>query len=84
MNFWAVASGIDGEVDRTSIVEAFRSTEDQPSFNGHPFTCDGEQMPDLQGLCAPQQILLAARGVDDFEQLGDWIDVPAVIDAART
>ena len=39
-------------------------TRNRPSFDGHAYTCDGEQVPDLPALCAPQQILVVAQRRD--------------------
>ena len=35
-----------------------------PSFNGHAYTCDGQQVPDLPALCAPQEILVEHKDGD--------------------
>jgi branched-chain amino acid transport system substrate-binding protein len=45
------------DVSRESILDTVRSAVDQPSFWGHPYTCDGEQVAGLPSLCAPQQSL---------------------------
>ena len=81
MNLYAVLDelGPDG-IDREAILEAFRAGEDEPSFNGHAYTCDGQQVPSLPALCAPQQ-LLVVRTADGLEELGDWVDVPAILAA---
>ena len=81
MNLYAVLDelGPDG-IDREAILEAFRGAEDQPSFNGHAYTCDGQQVPSLPALCSPQQ-LLVVRTADGLEELGDWVDVPAILAA---
>ena len=57
-----------------AIVESLRAQEDTPSFMGHPYTCDGEQLAGLPATCSPQQVL--AR-IEDGElvQISDWIDV---------
>lgn len=66
------------DISSERILDGFRSAVDRPSFNGHPFTCDGEQVPSLPALCAPEQILVIRRN-QALEQLTDWIDVPAVL-----
>lgn len=83
MNLYAVLSelGFDGATP-DAITEAFRAAEDRPSFNGHDYTCDGEQIPALPALCSPQQILVR-QGPGGLEQLGDWVDVPAVVAEAE-
>ena len=55
-----------------------RAAVDHPSFNGHNYTCDGKQVPDLPALCAPQEILVEHRD-GTLAQLTDWIDVPALL-----
>jgi branched-chain amino acid transport system substrate-binding protein len=65
--------GPDG-VTADAIVEALRAQEDAPSFMGHPYTCDGEQLAGLPATCSPQQVL--ARIEDGaLVQISDWIDV---------
>lgn len=76
MNLWAVMVELD-EVTPAAIVEALDAKADAPSFMGHNYTCDREQMPGLPAFCSPQQIL--ARLEDgDLVQIGDWIDVGSV------
>lgn len=78
MNLYAVLDelGYDG-TDGDAIAEAFRASVDRPSFNGHAYTCDGEQLPSLPALCSPQQVLVEQTG-GDLVQLGGWVDVPAI------
>jgi branched-chain amino acid transport system substrate-binding protein len=65
-------------ISRADLLELVRSTRNEPSFNGHPYTCDGRQVPDLPALCSPQQILVERRNAT-LEPLTDWIDVPAIL-----
>jgi branched-chain amino acid transport system substrate-binding protein len=80
MNLWSVMAGIDGDVTPTAIADALRAAVDAPSFWGHPFTCDGAQVPGLPALCSPQQTLF--RLPDDsgtiVTETDDWVDVPAL------
>jgi branched-chain amino acid transport system substrate-binding protein len=89
MNLFAVLVGLadsrdgraDGSLDAAAVTGALRAQRDVPSFMGHPYTCDGEQLIGLPAMCSPQQIL--ARLVDGaLEQVGPWIDVGAVYAAA--
>lgn len=66
------------DISPASIVEHLRAQADHPSFTGHPYTCDGQQLPDLPALCAPQQILVQRQG-DRLVPVTGWIDVPAVV-----
>ncbi|MBN2624646.1 MAG: ABC transporter substrate-binding protein, partial [Acidimicrobiales bacterium] len=76
MNLWAVLVELD-DVTPQAISEALGARADEPSFMGHPYTCDQQQLSGLPAMCSPQQIL--AR-IEDGElvQIGDWIDVGAV------
>jgi len=66
------------DITRASLLAKVRSARDHPSFNGHPYTCDGQQVPDLPSLCAPQEILVVHED-GGLRQLTDWIDVPALL-----
>ena len=53
---------------------------DEPNFDGHPYTCDGKQMPGLPALCAPQQVLVELTGPGEFVEVSDgWIDVAELL-----
>jgi branched-chain amino acid transport system substrate-binding protein len=59
-----------------AILEEFRSSADEPSFFGHPYTCDGKQLDGYPAMCAPQQNL--GRLQDGaLVALTDWLDVNA-------
>lgn len=79
MNLYAalVELGPD-DISRSSIVDHLREQKDHPSFTGHAYTCDGQQLPDLPAICAPQQILAQRQG-DKIVPITDWIDVPALV-----
>jgi branched-chain amino acid transport system substrate-binding protein len=80
MNLYAVLREIGGDdVSSATIIERLQAARDVPSYDGHPYTCDGEQIPALPALCAPQQVL--ARVVDGrlTPESDGWIDVPAVL-----
>ncbi len=63
-------------VTSESLIELIRRAEGRESFWGHPYTCDGEQIPGLPSLCAPQQTLFEIPGdsLDDLVYITDWID----------
>ncbi len=84
MNLWAVLSGIEGDLTPAAVTEALRSAKSRPSFWGHAYTCDGQQMPGLPALCAPQQTLfrIPTDGQSPVAATDDWIDVPALMAAA--
>ena len=80
MNLWAILSELGPDATSEDIVAAFRATEEHPSFDGHPYTCDGEQIPDLPSMCAAQQIIAELGPNGEFTEVSDgWIDVPTVL-----
>lgn len=78
MNLWAKLSELGADnITPDAITEAFRTAVDEPSFTGHPYTCDGKQFGTLTAACSPQQIMVHVHnGV--LTQSGDWIDVGAI------
>ncbi|MFZ4518403.1 MAG: ABC transporter substrate-binding protein [Microthrixaceae bacterium] len=82
MNLWAVLSDIGPQATRTQVIDSFRAARDRPSFDGHPYTCDGKQIPALPSLCSPQEVIAELKGRGDFVEASDgWIDVPAIVAA---
>jgi branched-chain amino acid transport system substrate-binding protein len=80
MNVWAALARVDGELTPEAIRAEF-ATPATPSFWGHPYTCDGQQVPGLPALCSPQQSLFSLPDDSgDAVPAGDeWIDVPALV-----
>jgi branched-chain amino acid transport system substrate-binding protein len=75
MNLYAILNELGGDnISSAGILQLARDAVDEPSFWGHPYTCDGQQVPGLPALCAPQQILftIPAAGEDPMELTG-WI-----------
>jgi branched-chain amino acid transport system substrate-binding protein len=68
----------DRATDRPALLRAFRSAVDEPSFMGHPYTCDGRQLPGLPAMCSPQQVIVQKTD-DGLEQRSGWIDVGALV-----
>lgn len=66
--------GADNASSQT-LMELARSAVDRPSFWGHPYTCDGNQVPGLPALCAPQQVLfgIPAAGEPFMAVITEWI-----------
>lgn len=85
MNLYAVLQRL-GADDATpaAIIDAFRTSVDVPSFNGHPYTCATPQVPGLPSLCAPQQVLVEQRDGALVQISDGWIDVPAILGAVAT
>jgi branched-chain amino acid transport system substrate-binding protein len=90
MNLWSVLQGLtDAGADPEAITSAdvtaaMRAAVDAPSFWGHPFTCDGQQIPGLPAICAPQQTLFGLPNDtgDATSAVDEWIDVAALTSEA--
>jgi branched-chain amino acid transport system substrate-binding protein len=81
MNLYVAMKEIGAdELSRDSLLAKFRAARDAPNFMGHPYTCDGDQIPQLPAMCAPQQII-AQRKDGALVQVSEWIDVPALVHA---
>jgi branched-chain amino acid transport system substrate-binding protein len=76
LNLYALLGrlGPDG-VSREAIFDAVRATDGEPSFWGHEYTCDGEQVEGLPSLCAPQQSIFRVDGPGQNITINDeWYD----------
>ncbi len=75
MNLYSLLLDLDGDISSDQLATLAREAIDRPSFWGHPYTCDGNQVPGLPALCAPQQMLF---GVDPtsgtLTSMTGWID----------
>lgn len=85
MNLWSVLDELTSgpsatELTPANVIGFMRATVDRPSFDGHPYTCDGEQIPDLPALCAPQQVLVTIGPGGTFGRRTEgWVDVPGIL-----
>ena len=82
MNLYDVLLELGDDPTPAGVVETFRAARDRPSFDGHPYTCDGRQIPALPSLCASQEVLVQVSGpnADVFTEVSDgWVDVPAIV-----
>jgi branched-chain amino acid transport system substrate-binding protein len=94
MNLYALMTELGGDnIDSDAITELVRDAVDRPSFWGHSYTCDGERIPGLPALCAPEQGLFMTTGVvgedlvflpEGFEATDGWIEVDDLYRAALT
>ncbi len=58
------------------IRDVFAQAQSEPSFFGHPYTCDGHQLDGYPAMCSPQQTL--GRWQDGaLQPVTDWLDVGA-------
>jgi branched-chain amino acid transport system substrate-binding protein len=81
LNLWQVLRSLPEDATPADVKSAFQASSAAPSFWGHPYTCDGNQVPGLPALCAPQQGLMRipVDGSDPEPAVADWIDVPALV-----
>jgi len=63
---------------REALLDLIRSAVDRPSFWGHPYTCDKQQIPGLPALCAPQQAIFSIVEGEVVPADDGWIDTPAL------
>ena len=82
MNAWAIIDEVGADATSEQILELVRAAEDRPSFWGHPYTCDGNQIPGLPALCAPQQTLFSLVDGDLVDVSEGWIDTVALYQEA--
>jgi branched-chain amino acid transport system substrate-binding protein len=75
MNLYSMLLDLGPDAATAEALTAIaRSSAGRRSFWGHPFTCDGEQVPGLPALCAPQQRLFTLDQVGGpFREVTGWI-----------
>jgi len=79
MNLYGVLLELGADnITSEAILDYMSTTVDHPSYWGHPYTCDGEQVPGLPALCAPQQTFMTMGADGELELFGDWVDTPAL------
>jgi branched-chain amino acid transport system substrate-binding protein len=80
MNLWMVLSDIGGDdVSPETIIDTLSAARDRPSWDGHDYTCDGEQVPGLPALCAPQQVLIRMVDGNLVLESDGWVDVSEIL-----
>ena len=78
MNLYGILLELGGDnVTSEGILEISRNAVDRPSYWGHPYTCDGNQVPNLPALCAPQQTYMTIED-GEIALFGDWVDTVAL------
>jgi branched-chain amino acid transport system substrate-binding protein len=84
MNLYSMLVEIGADnISSENIMDVARDAVDRPSFWGHPYTCDGKQVPGLPALCAPQQILFTVPAVGEpVVAVSDWIPTDELFAAA--
>jgi len=51
MNAYNLLKKNPSSVSAASMTSALKSTKNEPSYMGHPYTCDGKQLPGFPSLC---------------------------------
>jgi branched-chain amino acid transport system substrate-binding protein len=73
MNLYALMLEAGSDLTTETLVGLARSSQMRPSFWGHPYTCDGAQVPGLPALCAPQEIIFGVNPDGAAVAVTDWI-----------
>jgi branched-chain amino acid transport system substrate-binding protein len=82
MNLYSVLVELGGDnISSDGVVEILENAVERESFWGFPYTCDGEQVPGLPSLCAPQQALFSFED-GELTFITDWIDTVALFESA--
>jgi branched-chain amino acid transport system substrate-binding protein len=66
-----------GDLTPASLTATLRSAKAHPSFMGHPFTCDGHQVPLLGALCSAY-VRISAVHDRRLRPVGGWVDTAPV------
>jgi len=83
MNLYGVLTELGGDnITSEGITDILRGSVDKDSFWGHPYTCDGNQVPGLPSLCAPYETLFIIDETNTISFISDWIDTPALFASA--
>ncbi len=80
MNLYALMDGLGADgVSREAVLETAEASADEPSFWGHAYTCDTDQIEGLPSLCAPQQSLFRVEEPGNNIVVNeDWYDTVAL------
>jgi branched-chain amino acid transport system substrate-binding protein len=64
----------EGSLKAEMLTEKVKAARDEPSFMGHPYTCNGREVPLLPSVCSAAVRLLQYRGGNQFQDVtGDWV-----------
>ena len=75
MNLHRLLSGMDdGSLKPEALTERLQGARDEPSFMGHPYSCNGRQVPLLPSVCSASVRLLQYKGGGEFTDVtGSWV-----------
>jgi len=80
MDLWSLMGDIDGPLEAATVTAAIKDTDDQASFLGHPFTCDGGQVRLLSSVCNANVRILQLKGDVFRDVVGDWLSGTGLLD----
>lgn len=85
MNLYLLLRELGGDnITSQSIIDLVSSGEERTSYWGHSYTCDGQRVPGLPALCAPEQILFFVPPGGLPTQATEWIETDDLFQAAIT
>ncbi|HWH95303.1 MAG TPA: ABC transporter substrate-binding protein [Baekduia sp.] len=73
INLQAALSTISGDLNKESILDAFRSGSDHANFLAHPYTCDGNQVPSQSASCNSYQRIMQVKDGKVTAVGDDWV-----------
>jgi branched-chain amino acid transport system substrate-binding protein len=76
MDLHRLLSSLDpGGITPVALTDKLRAARDEPSFMGHPYTCDGQAVTILPAICSTWVRLLQYKGAATFDDVGgDWVN----------
>ncbi len=83
MNLYSILLELGGDnITSQGITDIASAAVDRPSYWGHAYTCDGERVPGLPALCAPEQVLFTTPPGGTSYAVTDWIETDDLFQAA--
>jgi branched-chain amino acid transport system substrate-binding protein len=73
MNIQKYLSPVADSLSASTIISTFQKGTNNPNFAGHPFTCDGKQVPGSISICNGYQHLFQYAG-GKTSIIGDWVN----------
>ncbi len=84
MNLYSILVELGGDnITSQGIVDVASAAVDRRSYWGHSYTCDGQRVPGLPALCAPEQLLFTIPADGGLPTAAsDWIETDDLFNAA--
>lgn len=73
MNLYNIVKKIQGDITPQAIIDALKATNNEPGFMSHPYTCNGQQIPNLPAVCNANERILQYKGGKFEDVKGDWV-----------